>query len=195
MDRLVLCTGNAGKVAELRALLGTAIEVLSLHEVGLPLDLPETGDTLQANALEKARFAYQRCNIACLADDTGLEVDALHGAPGVFSARYAGEEKDASANIALLLREMIDRSDRKARFRTVLALVTAEGEYTFEGIVEGSITCAARGSGGFGYDPIFQPVGHERTFAEMDAATKNSMSHRALAMRSAMDHLTGLVRR
>lgn len=195
MDRLVLCTGNAGKVAELRALLGTATEVVSLHEVGLPLDLPETGDTLQANALEKARFAYQRCNIACLADDTGLEVDALHGAPGVFSARYAGEEKDASANIALLLREMIDRSDRKARFRTVLALVTAEGEYTFEGIVEGSITCAARGSGGFGYDPIFQPVGHERTFAEMDAATKNSMSHRALAMRSAMDHLTGLVRR
>ncbi|HRH68099.1 MAG TPA: RdgB/HAM1 family non-canonical purine NTP pyrophosphatase [Flavobacteriales bacterium] len=195
MDRLVLCTGNAGKVAELRALLGTTIEVLSLHEVGLPLDLPETGDTLQANALEKARFAYQRCNIACLADDTGLEVDALHGAPGVFSARYAGEEKDASANIALVLREMIDRSDRKARFRTVLALVTAEGEYTFEGIVEGSITRAARGSGGFGYDPIFQPVGHERTFAEMDAATKNSMSHRALAMRSAMDHLTGLARR
>ncbi len=194
MKRLVLCTGNAGKITELRALLGTTIDVLSLSDVGLPLDLPETGATLRANALQKAQYAYGRCGIACLADDTGLEVDALNGSPGVYSARYAGETKDPTANMARLLREMIGNMDRTARFRTVLALVTADGERTFEGTVEGSITHAPRGSGGFGYDPIFQPSAHHHTFAEMDVATKNSMSHRARAMRSAMDHLATLAR-
>lgn len=195
LERLVLCTGNTGKVVELSALLGTTVEILSLSGVGLPLDLPETGDTLHANALQKARYAYTRCGLVCLADDTGLEVDALNGAPGVYSARYAGEAKDPVANMARLLQEMSDRTDRTARFRTVLALVTADGERTFEGTVEGSITHVLRGSGGFGYDPVFQPMGQERTFAEMDAATKNSMSHRARAMRSAMDHLATLARR
>lgn len=195
IERLVLCTGNTGKVAELRALLGTTVEVLTLSDVGLPPDLPETGDTLHANALQKARYAYACCGLACLSDDTGLEVDALNGAPGVFSALYAGEAKDPVANMARLLQEMSDHTDRTARFRTVLALVTASEEHTFDGTVEGSITHAPRGSGGFGYDPIFQPIGHHRTFAEMDAATKNSMSHRARAMRFAMDHLATLARR
>jgi len=195
MERLVLCTGNAGKITELRALLGTTIGVLSLSDVGLPLDLPETGTTLVANALQKARFAYERCGIASLADDTGLEVDALNGAPGVYSARYAGEAKNPEANMTMLIQAMDGRMGRTARFRTVLALVTDNGEHTFEGTVEGSITLAPRGSGGFGYDPVFQPMGHALTFAEMDAATKNSMSHRARAMHAALDHLAMLARR
>ncbi len=181
MPQLLLCTGNAGKLAELRALL-PGMELLSLPEVGLPTDLPETGDTFAANALQKARFAHERTGLPCIADDSGLEVDALQGAPGVYSARYAGAAKDAGANMAKLLRELEGFTDRSARFRTVIALIDAQGEHLFEGEVRGTITTAARGSNGFGYDPVFLPVMSDLTFAELDAKRKNAISHRGHAV-------------
>ncbi len=183
--RIVLCTGNPGKAAELRALLPTRVEVVTLGEAGLPDDLPEEQDSLEGNALQKARFAHARTGLPCLADDTGLEVPALGGAPGVRSARYAGEAKDAGANMRRLLRELHGLPDRRARFRTVLAWVDADDERLFEGAVEGHITEAPAGLKGFGYDPVFVPAGHARTFAEMDAEEKNAMSHRARAMQAA----------
>lgn len=188
MQKLMICTGNPGKVAELIALLPTTLEVVSLAQTGLPVDLPETGDTLQDNALQKARYVFQHTGIPCLADDTGLEVDALAGAPGVYSARYAGEAKDAKANMAKLLAELADGADRRARFRTVLALVDGEQELLFEGTVEGEIAQAPAGTGGFGYDPIFIPAGSWQTFAQMDRVAKNAISHRGRALRKLLDH-------
>lgn len=193
--RILLCTGNAGKVGELRALLPGRFEVVSLAEAGLPSDLPETGETLAENALQKARFAHARTGLPCLADDTGLEVDALGGAPGVRSARYAGEAKDPTANMRRLLMELGGATGRQARFRTVLAYVSTDEERTFEGIVEGVITGAPQGMGGFGYDPVFKPLGSTRTFAEMSREEKNAMSHRARAMAEAVRHLAALQRR
>lgn len=189
IKELVLCTGNPGKVKELELMLPRGVIVHSLADKGLPMDLPETGATLEANALQKARSAFERCGIACLADDTGLEVDALGGRPGVRSARYAGEAKDPAANMALLLTELDGSPDRSARFRTVLALVTATAEHTFEGTVEGEITIVPSGAGGFGYDPVFRPTGHGATFAEMDADTKNAIGHRGRAMRALVSFL------
>jgi XTP/dITP diphosphohydrolase len=156
--------------------------VRALADVGLPGDLPETGDTLEANALEKARFAFERCGLPCLADDTGLEVEALDGAPGVRSARYAGPAKDPAPNMALLLDRLAGVTDRRARFRTVLALVHAGGEQLFDGEVRGTITEGPRGTGGFGYDPVFLPEMSDLTFAELPAASKNAISHRGRAM-------------
>lgn len=179
---LLLCTGNPGKVAELKALLPERFDLLSLQDVGLPTDLPETGDTLEANALQKARYAFERTGKRCIADDTGLEVEALNGAPGVYSARYAGEAKEPAANIRKLLQELGDRTDRKARFRTVIAWVDSDGERIFEGTVEGRITHAPRGTGGFGYDPVFLPSMSDLTFAELDARSKNAISHRGQAV-------------
>ena len=182
MSQLLLCTGNPGKVSELRALLPDGMELLSLADVGLPKDLPETGDTFRANALQKARFAHERTGLACMADDSGLEVDALSGAPGVFSARYAGEAKNDAANIAKLLHELDGHQDRNARFRTVVAFIDASGEHFFEGEVRGTITTAPRGTNGFGYDPVFLPEMSDLTFAELDAKKKNAISHRGQAM-------------
>jgi XTP/dITP diphosphohydrolase len=182
MPRYLLCTGNPGKAAELRALLPVGIELVTLTEAGLPTDLPETGDTLEANALQKARYAHERTALPCIADDTGLEVDALNGAPGVLSARYAGEAKDPAANMAKLLHELQGVTDRSARFRTVIALVDGEGERTFEGEVRGTITEAPRGTGGFGYDPVFLPEMSDLTFAELDPRRKNAISHRGMAV-------------
>lgn len=182
MSRYLLCTGNPGKAAELRDLLPKGIELITLAEAGLPTDLPETGDTLEANALQKARFAHERTGLPCIADDTGLEADALNGAPGVLSARYAGEAKDPAANMVKLLDELRDAPDRSARFRTVIALVTGHGEHTFEGEVRGTITDAPRGTGGFGYDPVFLPEMSDLTFAELDARRKNAISHRGRAV-------------
>lgn len=183
--RMLLCTGNPGKVAELRALLPSGVEVVTLADVGLPTDLPEEADTLEGNALQKARFAHARTGLPCLADDTGLEVCALGGAPGVHSARYAGEAKDAGANMRKLLAALEGKEDRRACFRTVLAWVAAGEERIFEGMVEGRIVLEPRGSKGFGYDPVFLPQGSALTFAEMDAAEKNALSHRARAMHAA----------
>lgn len=187
--RLIICSGNPGKVAEIRALLPASAEALSLSQAGLPSDLPEEGETLEANALQKARFAHERTGLPCLSDDSGLEVRALNGRPGVRSARYAGDTKDARANMRLLLDELHGSSERHASFRTVLAWVTPEGEWLFEGAVEGVITGAMRGSGGFGYDPVFMPLGRDRTFAEMSLAEKQALSHRGLALRRWLNHL------
>ena len=182
MAKLLLCTGNAGKLAELRALLPSGMELLSLTDAHLPLDLPETGDTFAANALQKARFAFERTGLACIADDSGLEVTALNGIPGVYSARYAGEAKNDAANMAKLLRDMEGVEDRSARFRTVVALIDKHGEHTFEGEVRGAITLEPRGTNGFGYDPVFLPEMSDLTFAELDARMKNAISHRGQAV-------------
>ena len=182
MNKLLLCTGNPGKIAELRAMLPGNMELVGLTETGLTLDLPETGDTFTANALQKARFAFERTGLPCIADDSGLEVNALNGAPGVYSARYAGEEKSDRANMAKLLAELDGVEDRSARFRTVVALIDASGEYTFEGEVRGAITTEPRGSNGFGYDPVFLPEMSDLTFAELDARMKNAISHRGQAV-------------
>lgn len=189
MQRVVLCTGNAGKIAEFKALLPPSIEWLSLADVGFPDALPETGETLYANALQKARHVFVGCGIPCIADDTGLEVDALNGEPGVYSARYAGEQKDTTANIRKLLDAMRGKESRTARFRTVIALVDHSGEQAFEGTIEGRIAQEPRGTAGFGYDPVFIPEGSSLTFAEMSAQAKNAVSHRARALQALLSYV------
>ncbi len=181
-ERYLLCTGNPGKAVELRALLPAGIELLTLTDAGLPTELPETGDTLEANALQKARYAHGLTGLPCIADDSGLEVDALNGAPGVKSARYAGEAKDPMANMAKLLDELRGRTDRSARFRTVIAYVDRGIEHTESGEVRGRIITEQRGTGGFGYDPVFLPGMSDLTFAEMEPRMKNAISHRGQAV-------------
>nr|MBP9080787.1 RdgB/HAM1 family non-canonical purine NTP pyrophosphatase [Flavobacteriales bacterium] len=161
-----------------------------LRDAGLPTDLPETGHTFAANALQKARFAFERTGMPCIADDSGLEVDALNGAPGVYSARYAGQAKDDRANMAKLLHELGGVTNRKARFRTVIALIDASGEHLFEGEVRGTITTEPRGANGFGYDPVFLPEMSELTFAELDPVRKNAISHRGHAVWKLVRFLT-----
>lgn len=180
--KYLLCTGNPGKVAELRDLLPAGLELVGLQEVGLPTDLPETGRSFTENALQKARLGHQASGLPAIADDSGLEVEALGGMPGVDSAYYAGPEKNDRANVDKLLRELEGRTDRRARFRTVIALVDGEGEQVFEGAVRGSITTAPRGGNGFGYDPVFLPEMSDLTFAELDAKLKNAISHRGHAV-------------
>lgn len=180
--KLLLCTGNPGKVQELKALLPERLELITLAAAGLPQDLPETGDTLEANAVQKARFAHERSALPCMADDTGLEVNALNGAPGVLSARYAGPGKDPAANMRRLLAELSASPDRSARFRTVIAFVDGAEEHLFEGEVRGTIAHEPRGDGGFGYDPIFLPEMSDLTFAELSLEKKNAISHRGQAV-------------
>lgn len=182
MQRLVFATNNVHKLEEVRFILRAAgIEILSLADIGCHEDIPETADTLSGNALQKAGFVHQRYSCDCFADDTGLEVDALNGAPGVYSARYAGEGKSFDDNINKLLFELRNHNNRRARFKTVIALILQGKEYLFEGSVEGSILSVRKGSSGFGYDPVFLPSGHSRTFAEMSAQEKNALSHRFIA--------------
>ncbi len=178
----LLCTGNPGKAKELRALLPPGIALATLNDFNLPKDLPETGRTLVDNALQKARLGHRQSGLPAIADDSGLEVEALGGAPGVDSAFYAGPEKDDKANVAKLLRELEGVADRRARFRTVIALVDAEGEHLFEGEVQGRIALEARGTNGFGYDPVFMPESSEFTFGELPTETKNAISHRSHAV-------------
>jgi XTP/dITP diphosphohydrolase len=182
MTDLLLCTGNPGKAAELMAQLPPGMRVVTLNDMALPTDLPETGATLEENALQKARYAHERTGMLCIADDTGLEVAALDGAPGVLSARYAGPAKDARANMDKLLDALQGSTDRTARFRTVIAWVGPGVERTFEGEVRGTITEVPRGTGGFGYDPVFLPEMSDLTFAELDPMRKNAISHRGMAM-------------
>ncbi len=186
INSLILATGNPHKLAEIQSLFGDSLSVFSLKDLDCHEALPEEHDTLEGNALQKALWVFQRFQKPCLADDTGLEVFALEGRPGVFSARYAGEEnpaKQSEANVGKLLRDMKDIRNRQARFRTVLAYVDAAGEtFLFEGIVEGEIAEAPRGEKGFGYDPVFIPRGFQQTFAEMPFEMKNSLSHRGQAI-------------
>ena len=192
--RIVFATNNKNKLAEIREMLaGSGIEVLSLADIGCHDDIPETADTLEGNALQKARYISDKYRMNCFADDTGLEVDALGGAPGVYSARYAGGEgHDSEANMAKLLAELEGKNDRRARFRTVVALITDGGEQLFDGIVTGCITEERRGGEGFGYDPIFRPDGYDKTFAELGHEVKNKISHRARAVAKLVDHLKTL---
>lgn len=183
MKPLVFATGNSHKVEEVNQLLNGTLKILSLKDIGCEEDLPETCPALEGNALQKARFVQGRFGVDCFAEDTGLEIDFLNGEPGVYSARYAGEGKDPEANMNLVLQKLGDTDQRKAQFRTVIALLRDGKEYTFEGIARGNIRKEKSGSGGFGYDPIFEPTGFECTFAEMDADQKNAISHRGKAIR------------
>ena len=211
--KIVFATNNQHKLSEIRSILGESIEVLSLKDIGCDVDIPETGTTLEENALQKAQYVYDHYHIDCFADDTGLEVDALNGAPGVYSARYAALpdnpvkssnsepiSHDSEANMTRLLYELGNNNNRKARFRTVIALIQKKDVcpcgctsikeiHKFEGIVEGEIIRERRGGEGFGYDPIFQPDGYDKTFAELGMDIKNHISHRARATQKLADYL------
>ena len=180
--KIVFATNNAHKLAEVQAVLGDDIELVTLREVGLTEDIPEDGATLEENASAKARYVWERTGLDCFADDTGLEVEALDGAPGVRSARYATDGHDFAANNRKLLCELKDKECRKARFRTVISLIRGGEEVQVEGIVEGHIALSEAGCGGFGYDPLFVPEGYDITFAEMSADQKNAISHRGRAV-------------
>ena len=199
--KIVFATNNKHKLEEIRSILGESIEVLSLKDIGCDVDIPETGTTLEENALQKAQYIYDNYHLSVFADDTGLEVDALNGAPGVYSARYAGGEgHDSVANMTKLLKELGENNNRHARFRTVIALIEKKDVcpcgctsikeiHRFEGIVEGEIIRERRGGEGFGYDPIFQPEGYDKTFAELGMDIKNHISHRARAVEKLAEYL------
>lgn len=179
---LVFATNNTHKLEELQAIIGNRIKLLSLKDIGCNEEIPEDQVTLEGNASQKAFFIYNNYGYNCFADDTGLEIEALNGEPGVYSARYAGEEKSAEANIDKVLAGLLKIKTREARFRTVISLVIDGIEKQFEGIVEGSILNEKRGISGFGYDPVFQPTGFSKTFAEMNLTDKNKISHRGRAV-------------
>lgn len=183
--KLVFASGNRGKIREALEILGEGFELLTPAEAGILEDIPETGQTLRENSLQKARYLYERTGMDCFADDTGLEVDCLGGAPGIHTARYAGEAKDPAANIDKLLREMEKAGgSRTARFRTVVTLIVGGETRYFEGVMEGSIAKARSGAGGFGYDPVFMPEGYDCTAAELSEEQKNAISHRGKALRA-----------
>ena len=180
--KLVVATNNAHKLEEIAAILGNEMELLSLKDIQCFADIPETADTLEGNARQKVMYIYENYGMDCFADDTGLEVEALNGAPGVYSARYAGDGHDSEANMQKLLHELQGKKNRKAQFRTAICLIQEGKEYLFEGIVKGEIIGEKRGGAGFGYDPIFVPEGYEQTFAELGNDIKNTISHRARAV-------------
>lgn len=182
MDKFVMATANPNKIIEIQNKIGNKHQFLSLKEIGCFEEIPETSDTIEGNALQKARHVFENYGYYCFSEDTGLEIDALDGAPGVITAHYAGENRDANANMDKVLREMQGISNRKAHFKTVIALKMNSNEYLMEGIVYGTISEVKRGNDGFGYDPIFIPDGYDRTYAEMSLEEKNKMSHRALAV-------------
>ena len=186
---IVFATNNQHKLEEIQALLGPEVHLLKLQDIGLSGDLPEEQDTLEGNAYQKAKYVYDHYNVNCFADDTGLEVDALNGAPGVYSARYAGESKSAHDNMDKLLEELAHKSDRRARFRTVISLIINGEERRFDGVVQGSIIKTPRGTEGFGYDPVFRPDGYDVTFAEMPLDEKNKISHRSRAIKKLTHYL------
>ena len=181
MKKFVFATNNAHKLEEVSTILGSKIELLSMKDINCNVDIPETADTLEGNALIKAKYIFNNYHLDCFADDTGLEVEALNGAPGVYSARYAGDAHNSEANMQKLLSDLEGIENRKAQFRTVFALIIYGKDHLFEGIVKGVITKSRRGTSGFGYDPIFIPEGYTQTYAEMGNELKNKISHRALA--------------
>ena len=195
MKELIMATNNAHKLEEVRQILGSAFTVKGLSDIGCTEDIPETADTLEGNALQKALYVHEHYGVDCFADDTGLEVDALGGAPGVYTARYGslngyGESHDSNANIQCLLDKLKEAETRTARFRTVIALVQDGKEMLFEGIVEGKILLQPVGEGGFGYDPVFAPIeANGLAFAQMSAEAKNAISHRGRAIKKLVEHL------
>ena len=182
MREIVFATRNPNKIKEVAAMLSDKVTLIGLDEIGCEEELPETTDTIPGNALQKANYVKKHFNYNCFAEDTGLEVEALNGEPGVHTAYYAGPERDAIANMAKVLSGLENKQNRKARFRTVIALILNDQRYTFEGIVNGKIAFSPQGDGGFGYDPIFIPEGYEQSFGELDKEVKNKISHRARAV-------------
>lgn len=194
--KIVFATNNSHKLEEIRQILGESIEVLSLADINCHEDIPETAPTIEGNAMMKARYVYDKYGTPCFADDTGLEVESLDGAPGVYSARYAGGEgHDSEANMRKLLHELEGKENRRAQFRTVIALIEQKDgkpvAHTFEGKIEGHISDEKRGTSGFGYDPIFVPEGYEQSFAELGNEIKNKISHRARAVARLAEYLLG----
>ncbi|MBR1769912.1 MAG: non-canonical purine NTP diphosphatase [Bacteroidales bacterium] len=189
MRDIIIATHNKHKVEEIQQVVKDKINIVSLKDLGLNTDIPETGDTLKENARQKARYVYERFHKDCFADDTGLEVEALDKRPGVYSARYAGEHCSFDDNIDLLLKEMDGKTDRRACFKTVICFIESGEERYFEGVCEGVITTERYGNKGFGYDPVFIPNGYGESFAEMTGEEKNKISHRGIAMRKLIDYL------
>jgi XTP/dITP diphosphohydrolase len=179
---IVFATANQNKVKEVNELLDDGIEIVSLKAIGCHEDIPETQPTIEGNALQKARYVLENYKVDCFAEDTGLEIEALNGEPGVYSARYAGEQRDSEANMALVLQKLTNKTNRKARFKTVVALILNGKEYLFEGIANGEISTKKHGQKGFGYDPIFIPKDFDKSFAEMTSVEKNEISHRGKAI-------------
>ena len=189
--KLVFATNNAHKLEEIKNILGDKVEILSLADIDCHTDIPETADTLEGNARQKAMYVYTHYGMDCFADDTGLEVDALEGAPGMHSAQYASEKAhDSHANMEKLLREMEEKNDRKAQFRTIISLIEKGEEKQFEGVVRGEILRERKGNSGFGYDPVFRPDGYDKTFAELGNEIKNKISHRARAVAALCEYLS-----
>ena len=189
--KIVFATHNAHKVSEVQAVLGSEYQLVTATEAGITEEIPETQPTIEGNALQKARYVYEHTGLNCFADDTGLEVEALNGAPGVYSARYAGEHVSYADNNVLLLKNLAGCENRKARFRTVIALIVDGKGYLFEGRVEGTIATEPHGEGGFGYDPLFVPEGSQLTFAEMSSEAKNKISHQGRAVAKLVAFLHG----
>jgi XTP/dITP diphosphohydrolase len=194
MNKLVFATNNAHKLAEVRAILEPKFTIVGLNDLNCNDDIPETAETLEGNALLKARYIHDKFGLDCFADDTGLEVDELGGRPGVYSARFAGEDHNSCNNMCKVLTLLEDKTNRKARFRTVIALISGGKTLSFEGKIDGNITKLARGNSGFGYDPIFVPEGYLLSFAQLSAEEKNRISHRALAVKKLIDYLKGVTK-
>lgn len=192
MSELIFATNNKNKVAEVQQKLGGKFNIKTMAEIGCTDDIPETGATLEENALQKARYIYNKFKCNCFADDTGLEVEALNGDPGVHTARYAGEAKDNNANMAKLLKNLEGKNNRNAQFRTIIALIYNGKEYLMEGKVTGVIRTEKSGNEGFGYDPVFQPEGYDKTFAELSMDVKNQISHRGRAVEKLIAQLNSL---
>ena len=190
--KIVFATNNTNKLKEIQTLIPKEIEIISLKEIGCTEDIPETGDTLEANAFQKVHYVKENYNYDCFADDTGLEIDALNGAPGVYSARYAGPEKSAEANIEKILNELQGKENRKAKFRTAIALTLNNEEHLFEGEINGHISKVKQGNEGFGYDPIFMPENEKRSFAQMSMEEKGTISHRGRAVKKLVAYLNNL---
>ncbi len=186
---LCMATNNAHKIAEMKPLLSASVQLVSLAGIGCHEELPETGDTLEANSGQKAQYVWDHYGVSCFADDTGLEVEALDGEPGVYSAMYAGPQRDSGDNMRRLLRKLEGKENCKAQFRTCITLILNGEKYQFEGVVKGTILEAPRGTGGFGYDPLFVPDGYAQTFAEMPLAEKNKISHRSRAVQELIGFL------
>ena len=190
--KIVFASNNKNKIQEIQSMLPDTIQIVSLESIGCFEEIPETSETIEGNAILKANYITQKYGFDCFADDTGLEVEALNGEPGVYSARYAGEQRNADDNMNKLLEELLDKRNRNAQFKTVIALNLKGKQYLFEGIASGEITLEKKGTGGFGYDPIFKPTNYDETFAELSLAVKNEISHRGKATKALLDFLQNI---
>jgi XTP/dITP diphosphohydrolase len=190
--KIVFASNNKNKIQEIQSMLPESIEIVSLESIGCFEEIPETAETIEGNAILKANYITQKFGFDCFADDTGLEVDTLDGQPGVYSARYAGEQRNAEDNMNKLLEQLLDKPNRYAQFKTVIALNFQGKQHLFTGIASGEITLEKMGTGGFGYDPIFKPTGYENTFAELSMKVKNEISHRGKATKALLDFLKNI---